>query len=1305
MKKWSLRIVLGLCLMIGTAALLVFSLPFILETDAAREFLQSKIDETIAGKAVWSRAHLSLIHGRLQLEGVRLESPSGEPVVTVDRIGFDISLKALLSGTLLVEDAQIAHPTVHLVMGRDKRLNLVDALAPTEKKTATPVEKGDAGTPFPFNVQIQDFRITGGSFRFSSTLSGETETAALEKIDFRVSDADLAQRSGRVAAQFGKCRINMAGIRTGWEHFRVDARVKDGEIRPVTAELESEMMSLTLEGDGREPVEDPVVEMALSLETTLEAIRKTFGLPADLAGSAAVHLKGHGRVSNPTVDVRLVYGGGRIYGTDVQGFDLTGRLSDRVLTLGIRDVDTSMGTIALSGTLDLKNAFPKGFLSARRNLQAVSYRVDAAFKRVDLKALDLKETAPGGRLTGRVAVDGKGVALDSLDARGTVDLTVTGLTQNTLKAPVDFTLSATAALSGKTLRVDAFAADIESMHLEGNGDFGWETGRIEARIALNAPEIRRPASLFGAPALDGALKAALHLHGSIQTPSADLELEAKSLSIEGMRIGDLQARLRLENGRLEMTPLHLQDKDAVVMMEGSAGLLDPKTLDLVPDPPLNLVFNGRNLRLEEFTEGISGALSFHGRVDGTLGHPEGTLEVTADQADLYGQKMEKITVNARMQNDRVFLEPLQILISKKETINGTGWIFIPEKTYSLLLVSENLSLNQIHWLSQMGLEKGKAKFRISGEGELENPRASADIVIGGVSIRGKPIGKIRLEASLADQVIAFRARSDLDLSGRFHIRNLDFSAEAAFHETALSPYFETAGLGQFSGTLSGIVSGRGNVKHPEKIDAEVDLSRLELFWDEKRLVQSQRFKASLAGSEVAAENVRLKLLDQGHANIRGRATLKGDMDLTLDAAIPLKGLSPLVPWMGNVAGRAALVATIRGAAASPEISGNLTLKEVKLTPPGFFREIRDGAAVIRITPDAVRVDALSGKIGKGRFDLRGQAAIDGWAPSAFSFTLDASAIPLSIPGTLDIALDGRLSLDGNRENSLLSGELVLAEGLYYKDVKLNLLERKIEETREPAPPSPESVDPILQHMQLDISIRQKNPFVVDNNLALLNIVSDLQVKGTPVQPRLLGTARVKEGTVAFLGREFEITRGVIDFVNPYRIEPAIDIQSRIKVRDWTILLSISGTPDELVFTKTSTPPESDEDILMLLTLGKTRREMIREEGGTWISSKALAAQLASEILGDRVKETTGLDVFETRYLEKEEASGADAVEVTVGKELSKRLTVKYTVEARGGETLQRALSEYRLLENVAVSAYQENTGNFGAEMVYRLEFR
>ncbi len=1305
MKKWSLRIAAGLCLMLGMAVLLVFSLPFFLETDAAREFLQSKIDETIAGKTVWSKTRLSLVHGRVQVEGARLETPSGEPVVTVDRIGFDISLKALLSGTLLVEDAQIVHPKVHLSMGRDKRLNLVHALAPPEGKTATPAEKDDAGTPFPFNVKIQDFRLTGGSFRFSSTLGGETEIAELEEIDVRVYDADLAKRSGAVAVDFGECRIHMAGIRTGWTHFRVDARVKDGEIRPVSAALESETMSLTLKGDGRKPVEDPAVDMAFSLETTLEAIRRTFGLQADLAGSAAIHLRGHGRVSNPTVEVRLAYGGGRISGTEIQGFEVKGRLSDRVLTLEARDVETSMGNAAFSGMFDLKNAFPKGFLAAHRNLEAVSYRMDAALTRVDLKALDLKETALGGILAAAVTVDGKGVTLEGLDARGTVDLTVTGLTQNALATPVDFTLSATAALSGKTLQVDAFAADMEQMHLEGNGVYGWESGNIDARIALTAPEIRPPASFFVAVPLDGSLEASLHLGGSIRKPSADLELEGKSLSIEGRRIGDLHARLRLEDGRLHMAPLRLQDKDAVVLIEGSAGLLDPKTLDRVPDPPLNLVFDGRNLHLEDFDKGINGTVFFHGRLDGTLRHPDGTLRITADQTDLYGQKMEKITVNARMQKDRVYLEPLQILVSKKETINGTGWIFIPEKKYSLLLVSENLSLNHIHWLSRMGLEKGKATFRISGEGTLENPRASADIVIGGVSIRGKPVEEIRLEASLADQVVAFHARSDLDFYGRFHIRNLDFSAEAAFHEMALSPYFEMAGLGRFSGRLSGVVSGRGNVKHPEKIEAEVDLSRLEMLWDEKRLVRRERFKATLHASEVTAADVRLRLLDDGHVDVRGRATLKGDMDLSLDAAIPLKGLSPLAPWMGDVAGRAALAATIRGAAASPEISGNLTLKGVRLTPPGLLQEIRDGTAVVNITPDAVKVDVLSGKIGKGRFDIRGKAALDGWAPSAFSFALDASTIPLSIPETLDLFLDGRLTLNGNREKSSLSGELVLAEGLYYKDVKLNLLEKEIEERRETAPGPPENVYPILQHMQLDVAVRQKNPFVVDNNLALLNIVSNLRIKGTPVQPRLLGTARVKEGTVAFLGREFEITRGVIDFVNPYRIEPAIDIQSRTKVRDWTILLAVSGTPDQLVFTKTSTPPESDEDILMLLTLGKTRREMIREEGGSWISSKALAAQLASGMLGDKVKETTGLDVFETRYLEKEEASSADAVEVTVGKELSKRLTVKYTVEARGGETLQRALSEYRLLENVAVSAYQENTGNFGAEMVYRLEFR
>ena len=61
--------------------------------------------------------------------------------------------------------------------------------------------------------------------------------------------------------------------------------------------------------------------------------------------------------------------------------------------------------------------------------------------------------------------------------------------------------------------------------------------------------------------------------------------------------------------------------------------------------------------------------------------------------------------------------------------------------------------------------------------------------------------------------------------------------------------------------------------------------------------------------------------------------------------------------------------------------------------------------------------------------------------------------------------------------------------------------------------------------------------------------------------------------------------------------------------------------------------------------------------------------------------------------------------MTVGKKLSRRLTVKYSVESEEGEMIQRAVSEYRFLEHVLANGFQDNKGKYGGELLYRLEFR
>jgi autotransporter translocation and assembly factor TamB len=247
--------------------------------------------------------------------------------------------------------------------------------------------------------------------------------------------------------------------------------------------------------------------------------------------------------------------------------------------------------------------------------------------------------------------------------------------------------------------------------------------------------------------------------------------------------------------------------------------------------------------------------------------------------------------------------------------------------------------------------------------------------------------------------------------------------------------------------------------------------------------------------------------------------------------------------------------------------------------------------------------------------------------------------------------------------------------------------------------------PYLDTVDLNIVIGHRQPFAVENNVAQLNISPDIKIGGTLANPIVSGRAQVRDGTVTFQRRNFEVKRGIIDFVNPYRTEAEIDIESEAEIRTWKVNLAIKGTLDNLDITLTSIPTETDADILSLILFGRTARELTAGEGGSQRTTGQIMAEMLSDTLGDDLRKRTGVDILQLETTDGTDDRDPGGIKVTVGKHLSDRMTVKYAIETNQGETQQWAIMEYKLLERILVNGSQSNAGLFGAELVYRIEFR
>jgi len=133
-------------------------------------------------------------------------------------------------------------------------------------------------------------------------------------------------------------------------------------------------------------------------------------------------------------------------------------------------------------------------------------------------------------------------------------------------------------------------------------------------------------------------------------------------------------------------------------------------------------------------------------------------------------------------------------------------------------------------------------------------------------------------------------------------------------------------------------------------------------------------------------------------------------------------------------------------------------------------------------------------------------------------------------------------------------------------------------------------------------IERSDSIWIDNNVAKFRIHPDLTLRGSVETPILSGRVTVEEdGKIIFLDREFDLKEGIVEFDNPIRINPHLNISAESEVtgstgfedegQDYLINLKLEGPLDDFDFTMSSDPPLDNIDIISLLTLGMTYQQL------------------------------------------------------------------------------------------------------------------
>ncbi len=518
----------------------------------------------------------------------------------------------------------------------------------------------------------------------------------------------------------------------------------------------------------------------------------------------------------------------------------------------------------------------------------------------------------------------------------------------------------------------------------------------------------------------GSLSLEGRFTGSPGTLSGKLELSGENIFAAGHPMGNLTGSIRLQDGTLLFAPVMLKNKDSDITLSGSVALLAPGTLGLKENPGLDLSLSAKSIQLGDFDDALSGRIVIDAKISGTGSGLKGYLNVAGQDIDTGVQRFNRIQVGSRLEGRKIYLEPAMLELAPGNQVQARGWISL-DREYDFRITSDPIGADKIAVLEKAGLSGGTLKLEITGNGSLENPAGSGSLQLNAPVMAGRSVPDVHLTAALKNQVLDLNADAGFNLSARYHLDSQQFKASAGFTGTDLSPYFGLAGLADLDGRLTGKMEVSGQAFSLRQSTAHLSIADLMIRDGQTELIQARDFVVDLENGQYHIPKERIALLGEGFLAISGSGSLSGNLDFAADGAIPVRVATAFFPDIENPSGRIDLSAALSGTVDDPRFYVRTTLNDIGMTLPVLMQRLHQVNGRIDIDDGSIRFDQVTGKLDTGELDINGAIFLKNLQPVNADVRIDARALPLEIPGTLELQTSAGITLKGSAADAVIGG--------------------------------------------------------------------------------------------------------------------------------------------------------------------------------------------------------------------------------------------------------------------------------------------
>ena len=396
-------------------------------------------------------------------------------------------------------------------------------------------------------------------------------------------------------------------------------------------------------------------------------------------------------------------------------------------------------------------------------------------------------------------------------------------------------------------------------------------------------------------------------------------------------------------------------------------------------------------------------------------------------------------------------------------------------------------------------------------------------------------------------------------------------------------------------------------------------------------LKGKDFAVAMQADGVQLENVTFTAANDP-VRVSGRISWDGAIDARVNGKLPAGLVRLVVPDIfEKLDGVATTEVRITGSASDPVIVGAGRFEDGVLSFRGYAQQFEGIKGEAVLSREKIVFEHFEGRSGGGYFDGWGEVPLQVGAGQRLYFSVDFFDVRYPYPEDIQPVVQGHVEIFGPIDDIMATGEVEVQSARYKKSI---YPERAYAEFRQRVAAVSARGEPSDFRVRLDINVVADRTLRIKNNLADAIASGEFKVQGNTDKVIILGSFEVYEGYVELYGNKYEIKRAIIDFQDPRRINPYLDVRAETQKGDYLIAVLVSGVLDKPEVNFSSDPPLGQTDIVSLISFGVTTqtlfspgyRSAFGNVGARTIGGSAIALGSFGGV-DERIRGAVGLDKF------------------------------------------------------------------------------